>query len=336
MLISVVTCTYRADSYQNVLELVSGLLNQTYRNLEIIIVIDGNEELHRKIAANYQDRKNVLVVASPKSIGVSGARDLGISVAHGDPIAFIDDDAIADGNWVKGLHETCQKYDAIAVAGKVLPLWLSRKPEHLPEELYWLVGLTYTGYAKDGITEVRNAFGSNMVFRREVFEKVGGFNQGFGFAKKGKSYIQAEEPELALKMKAKLGKGVIYNPELIVYHKVPERKTRLGVLTKRAFFQGYSKALIRRTSIAADPLATEQSYFKDLLLKYIPCRIKSLFTGGGSVNKLKQLVILIISIIVVGLGFACGHVYPFSTGPVTARGQSTSIDTSAEHPEKLI
>jgi GT2 family glycosyltransferase len=191
--------------------------------MEIIIVVDGNEPLYEQIAATYNTWTDIQVIASERNVGVSGARDLGIQRARGDVIAFLDDDTIVGEGWVKVLIETYQKTGAIAVGGKVLPLWLQKKPDYLPEELFWLVGLTYEGFAQDGITEVRNALGANMSFKSEVFEKVGLFSRGFGFADKGASYKQGEEPELALRMKNSLGKGVIYNSELIVYHKVSER-----------------------------------------------------------------------------------------------------------------
>ena len=141
-----------------------------------------------------------------------------------------------------------------------MPIWLTKKPDYLPEELYWLVGSTYEGFAKEGVTHVRNALGTNMSFKREVFEKVGSFNQDLGFGRKGAPYIQGEEPEFALRMQNTLGKGVIYNPNLIVYHKVPEWKTRLRILLRRAFYQGYSKALLKKLSRSPKPLAPEESY----------------------------------------------------------------------------
>lgn len=318
MFVSVITCTYHTDNYQNLLDVVASLLNQTYHKLEIIIVIDGNEELYQRIAATYQNQCNIRVVASAQSVGVSGARDLGIKVAQGDILAFIDDDAVAEKEWIEGLVNTYQKHNAFAVGGKILPMWLSGKPDYLPEELFWLVGLTYEGYDKEGAIEVRNALGCNMSFKREVFERVGGFSQGFGFAMKGTSYVQGEEPELALRMKAKVGRGVIYNPELIVYHKVQERKTRLGALFRRAFYQGYSKALIKRVSPSSKPLATEQSYLNDLLFKYIPRRVKALFLGTGLVTKLKQFVVLFVAIIAVGLGFIYGYISPLPSRLVAA------------------
>ncbi len=307
MFVSVIVCTYRSDDYENVLDVVASLLNQTYSEIEIIIVVDGNEGLRKKIATIYNTQDNIQVIASEESIGVSGARNLGIRRARGDIIAFLDDDTVTEKRWIEDMINTYQKNDAIAVAGAVLPIWLAKKPDYLPEELYWLVGLTYKGFAKEGVTEVRNTFGANMSFKKEVFEKLSLFNENFGFAKKGSSYIQAEEPEFALRMKNKLGKGVIYNPELIVYHKVPKSKTRLGTLLKRAFYQGSSKALLKRLSPSPIPLANEESYLKALLFHYIPRRMGGVFLRPNSLAEIEQLMFLFVSIFVVGLGFIYGY-----------------------------
>ncbi|GAF70123.1 unnamed protein product [marine sediment metagenome] len=208
---------------------------------------------------------------------------------------------------MESLVGTYQKTDAIAVGGKILPTWLSKKPDYLPQELYWLVGLTYEGFVTEGVTEVRNALGPNMSFRCEVFKKVGLFSEAFGFARKRTSYLQGEEAELALRMKGKLGKGVIYSPESVVYHKVPASKTRLGMLLRRAFYQGYTKARLKRLSPSHKPLAVEQFYLKDLLFKYIPNRIKRIFLMSHLVVETKQLVVLFASILAVGLGFIYGY-----------------------------
>lgn len=309
MFVSVIVCTYRSDDYENVLDVVASLLNQTYPEIEIIIVVDGNEQLRKKIATISNTQDNIQVIASEESIGASGARNLGIRRARGDLIAFLDDDTVTEKRWIENLVDTYQKKDAIAVAGKILPIWLAKKPDYLPEELYWLVGSTYEGFAKEGVTEIRNALAPNMSFKREVFEKVGLFNQNFGFARKraSASYIQGEEPEFALRMQNTLGKGVIYNPNLIVYHKVPEWKTRLRILLRRAFYQGYSKALLKKLSRSPKPLAPEESYLKDLLLKYIPRRVRRVFLWFEPLAEMKQLLVLLVSILAVGLGFVYGQ-----------------------------
>lgn len=303
MLVSAVVCTHSLDNHPNLVEAADSLLAQTHREMEIIIVVDGNEELRDKVVADYQGRDAVTTILLSKSVGVSGARNAGIRVARGDVVAFIDDDAVADRRWIENLLGTYREYDAVAVGGKVLPVWLCQRPDYLPEELYWLVGTTHDGFADEKVAEVRNAFGPNMSFKREVFEKVGVFNESLGFAGKGTSYIQAEEPEFALRMKQTLGKGVIYNPDAIVYHKVPQSKLRVRSLLRRAFYQGYSKALLGHLNISADSIATERSYLKTLLLKYIPLRMKRIY----NLTELKKLSVLIASIFSVGLGFSYGY-----------------------------
>jgi len=304
MLVSAVVCTYSLDNYPNLVEAVDSLLAQTHREMEVIIAVDGNAELYERVLAHYSGNKAVKTVLLKENVGVSGARNAGISVARGDVIAFIDDDAVADKGWVENLLTTYRDFDAAAVGGKILPVWLGGKPDYLPEELYWLAGITHEGFAEEKVVEVRNTFGPNMSFKREVFDKIGFFNENLGFAQKRAPSIQAEEPEFALRMRRKLGKGVIYNPKAIVYHKIPPSKVKVRLLLKRAFYQGYSKALLRKLNISADSGATEKAYLKALLLKHIPRRLKRFYR----LTELKKLLMLFACIGAVGLGFVYGYV----------------------------
>ena len=246
-------------------------------------------------------KKKIKVVASRENIGLSGARNIGIRASRGDVIAFLDDDAIAESEWIENLVNTYIELNAFAVGGKILPIWLSRKPDYFPDEIGWLVGYTHKGFVEKKVVEVRNTFGPNMSFKKEVFERVGLFNERLG--KKGNSCMQAEEAEFCLRMKNKLGKGVVYNPCAIVYHKIPQSKVKIKMLLKRAFYQGYSKALLKRLSSSPETLATEKSYLKDLFLKYIPKRMKRVYC----ISELKKLSILVASIFSVGLGFLYGY-----------------------------
>ena len=109
MFVSVIVCTYRSDAYENVLDVVASLLNQTYPEIEIIIVVDENEGLRKKIATTYNTQDNIQVIASEESIGASGARNLGIRRARGDIIAFSDDDAVTEKRWIEDMIITYQK-----------------------------------------------------------------------------------------------------------------------------------------------------------------------------------------------------------------------------------
>lgn len=307
-LVSVVICSYSLEKYSNLEEAVGSLLDQTYKPIEIVVVVDANQELGDKLSVDYAREDNVRVIVTEQSLGLTQARNVGIKAAQGDVVTFFDDDALADKEWIACLVETYNQTGAVAVGGKILPIWLSGKPDYLPEELYWLVGITHRGFAEEKVTEVRDTFGPNMSFRKEVFQRVGYFNRSLGFTKKGTSYIQGEEAAFALRMKGKLGKGVIYNPKAIVYHKVPASKLKLSLLFKRSFYQGYSKALLQKLVSSPESMSAEKSYLKGLVLKYIPDRIKNLFSGGNPLAKMKQLLVLVVAVLAVGIGFILGHV----------------------------
>lgn len=307
MLISVIVCTHSLDNKQNLMDTVDSILNQTLKELEIIVVVDGSEELYKWITKAYDAQERVKVVAIKENMGICSARNTGINAAQGDLVVFSDDDAVAEKRWIENLVDTYQKLDAIAVGGKILPIWLSKQPDYFPDELGWLVGITYEGFAEERVVEVRNTFGPNMSFKKNVFEKIGLFTEEFGFSKKGLSCLQGEEAEFALRMKQELGQGVIYNPRAVVYHKIPAWKTERRTLLRRAFYQGYSKALLKRFSPSHDTLTTEGDYLKDLFFKHIPRRIKGVFSTSNGVTELKKLSILIASVFSVGLGFLYGY-----------------------------
>jgi GT2 family glycosyltransferase len=311
MLVSAVICAHSLDSYQDLVDCVDSLLGQTHEQLEIIAVIDGNQSLHERIAAHYAQLPAVRTVLLKHNAGVSAARNAGIKVARGEITAFIDDDALADSRWVENLLSTYQEYDAVAVGGKILPLWTGGEPRYLPEELYWLVGVTHEGFAGEEVVEVRNTFGPNMSFKREVFEQVGFFNENLGFSGGGACRIQAEEPEFALRVKQKTGKGVLYNPRAVVYHKIPRSKLGMANLLRRSFYQGYSKALMGRMNITPDAMAAEGSYLRDVLLDHVPRRLSRCYR----LTEIERLLFLVACVACVGSGFVCARTLRVGAAP---------------------
>jgi len=309
LLLSVIVCTHHLDNHENLVEAIESLLRQTYDDLEIIVVVDGNERLFDEISRFYQGRQKVKTVITGSKVGVCGARNTGIRLAQGAIVAFTDDDVVADTRWIENLVDTYQRCNAVAVGGKILPIWLATEPEHFPAELGWLVGITHNGFVEDNAHEVRNTFGPNMSYRKDVFDKIGVFNECLGLqGADGVWQLQGEEAEFALRMRWLLGHGVVYNPEAVVYHKVPQWKTVPRTMLRRSFYQGYSKALLIRSMRSHHTLSVEQGYVARLLVKYIPCRAKRLLLAAGRIAEFKKLVILVACVCSTALGFFVGFV----------------------------
>ena len=210
---SIIICTHRSERYEDFEEAINSLLSQSYNNLEIIVVVDGNKELYDKILKRGIEVDKIIL--NEKNLGLSESRNRGMKEAKEDVIAFFDDDAVADENWVREIARMYEEEDAIAAGGLLLPKWVTKKPKFLPEEYYWLIGATHKGFPEE-ITEVRNTFGSNLSFKADVLRELDGFRSEMGV--KGRGLLQGEETELCERMREKFGRGVVYNPDAIVYH----------------------------------------------------------------------------------------------------------------------
>ena len=291
MLISIVICTHRSERYEDFEEAVNSLLSQSYNNLEIIVVVDGNKELYDKIQKSGIEVDKIRL--NEKNLGLSESRNRGMKEAKGDVIAFFDDDAVAaDENWLRELVRMYEKRGAIAAGGKLLPKWTSKRPKFLPEEYYWLVGATHKGFPEE-VTEVRNTFGSNLSFKAEVLKAPGGFRSEIGM--KGKGLLQGEETELCERVREKFGRGVVYNPDAIVYHKVFPERLKLRFLLRRAFWQGYSKRVMKELGYS---ISEEEEFVRDLVGSITErAKAKSLVAYG-------QIIFLLILTSTAGLGYA--------------------------------
>jgi glycosyltransferase involved in cell wall biosynthesis len=301
MKVSVVVCTYSEGMYEHLQDCLESLRSQTHDDVEIITVVDGNEGLAERITADYDDVPEITVHCNDENVGLSASRNNALEYATGDVIAFIDDDAVADEEWIEELVAAYEEQDALAVGGQMTPIWVAGKPEFLPEEFYWLIGVTHKGFA-DGAGEVRNTFGSNISFRREAFEELGGFDENLG--RKGDNQVQGEETEIAARMYEEYGERVWYTPDAKVGHKVFDYRTDPVWLLKRAFWQGYSKRVM---DDLVDDDGQEGEFLKQLLLNFVPNRLAGL-VRKPSLTDAEQLVMLVVLTAAVGFGFLYGLV----------------------------
>lgn len=299
MKVSVVICTYSMDTYTDLSDAIGSIRKQTYRDVEIVVVVDGNQELFELVVAEWGEQEGIIVHCTEENCGLSASRNEGIERASGDVIAFLDDDAVADAAWVETLVSVYEELNVEAVGGKMTPIWVAGKPSFLPEEFFWLIGVTHRGFPEEG--PVRNTFGSNISFRVDVLEKLGGFDANLG--RKGDKHVQGEETELAARLRKDLGGTLYYTPDATVGHKVFEYRTRIPWLVKRAFWQGYSKRMLEQ--LVPESGDVESAFLRQLIAESIPDRTNALIRSSTSANG-KQLVMLVVLTASVGFGYLFG------------------------------
>ena len=308
MRVSVVVCTYDPAVFDSFRDVADDVLDQTYSPVELVIVVDGRPDLADRVRAAYGDRENVVVHENDANRGLLESRNAGAELASGDVVAFTDDDVRIDPDWVAELVAAYERTDALAVGGRMTPEWVAGRPAFLPAEFFWLVGVTHRGFGPDGdetaAGEVRNTFGSNISFNREVFLELGGFDPSIG-GRKGDANLQGGETELCARLAREYGQGVYYTPDARVAHKVFAYRTRPGWLADRAFWQGYSKRAME--TLIPDSTGEESAFLGRLLTEFLPRRLWNLLREPSR-DRAAQLVALVGFAILVGLGYCCGIV----------------------------
>jgi len=258
--VSVVVCAYTLERWPDIVAGIEALSRQTVAPLETLLVVDGNPDL----LARAQDAfPHVRVIANVHAKGISGARNTGIAEAKGAIVAFLDDDALPEPDWVEQLLTPYADAAVMAVGGKAVPAWPDRRPDHLVAELDWVVGCTYQGMPVD-TADVRNATGCNMSMRRSVFDVAGTFDESIG--RIGKIPLGCDETELCIRLAQRIpGARVVYEPRALVHHRVTEPRTTWHYLRTRSYAEGRSKALIGRLVGNVAATSVERSYVSHTL-----------------------------------------------------------------------
>ena len=98
-LVSIIVPIYNGERYLN--RCVDSICNQTYKNLEILLVNDGSKDNSLKICKEYETKDSRIVVINKENSGVSDSRNMGIDNSNGHYIMFVDCDDYMEPNMVE-------------------------------------------------------------------------------------------------------------------------------------------------------------------------------------------------------------------------------------------
>lgn len=258
--VSVVVCVYTEDRWTDILAAVSSVRAQSYPALETLLVVDHNPALMDRLAREYKEDGDVRVLANAGPRGLSAGRNTGIAAARGEIVAFLDDDAVAERDWLRHFAEGYADPRVMAVGGRTVPVWASgRRPDWFPEEFDWVVGCTYKGLPP-GRVRVRNVLGGNASFRRSAFDAAGGFATGIG-RDGDRRPLGCEETELCIRLtRARPDSVLLIDDRAVIHHRVPETREHFAYFRTRAYAEGLSKALVARSVGADKGLESERRY----------------------------------------------------------------------------
>lgn len=184
---------------------------------EVVLADNGSADGSPALAAQWAGRLPALRVVDASAVpGVSRARNAGIRAARGRVIAICDADDVVAPGWLAALLAGIDRFDV--VAGCVAP-WTGkgaprRVPSADPPEL--TVGLGYLPFA----------WGCNVAFKREVFDRIGGFDEAMVGG--------ADDVDFSWRA-IDAGYSLGLSPAAVVHYRQPER---LGELARKYFRRG--------------------------------------------------------------------------------------------------
>jgi cellulose synthase/poly-beta-1,6-N-acetylglucosamine synthase-like glycosyltransferase len=253
--VSVVVCAYTMERWADLVGAVRSVQEQSVPALETIVVVDHEPALLSRVR---RELDGVIAIPNAEQRGLSGARNSALRRAAGSIVAFLDDDARADADWLAELLRAYADSDAVGVGGTIEADWLQGRPGWFPPEFDWVVGCSYRGLPEATAT-VRNLIGANMSFRREVFDLVGGFSTDVG--RVGTVPMGCEETDLCIRLRQRRpGATTLWVQRARVRHRVPAGRCGWRYFRRRCFAEGRSKAILARQLGAGDALSSERAY----------------------------------------------------------------------------
>lgn len=326
-LVSVVVTSHTQDRFESLTSLLDSLTLQTYRNVEVVFVLEDSLELAKRVEAyaNQRGVRNLTVVMNPGSPGLSASRNVGVQHSRGDILAFIDDDAVAFPNWAECIVRAfAEAPEVIGITGPAFPDWVGGAVPWFPEEFYWLLSCPtpgWTGFTKP--TPIRQAWGVNMAFRREAFTAAR-FSEAFS----GGERTGADDGDFSMQVRRNTGKPILFHPSVCVSHKVDARRLATSFIWKKAFRDSYAK--VRLKSLYAGgkdgryDTGLERALLRRIVFRFLPALLRNLrHDPQGSWNQFRLATVALSS---AGAGYMVGTLFSLVRSKGTRSSPSGSSD----------
>ena len=309
--VSVIICVYTEERWDDLLAAVGSALDQSLPPLEVLVVVDHNPPLLERLRVRLAQSPVVQVLANGQTRGLSGGRNTGIAAARGEILAFLDDDATAERDWLRWFAEGFADPEVMGVGGLTLPVWASGcRPGWYPPEFDWVHGASYRGMPT-GRARVRNVLGGNAAFRRHAFEVAGGFSTGIGRGADADGDgrplrpLGGEETELCIRINQRRpGSVFLFDDRSVIHHRVPSERERFDYFRTRCWAEGLSKAQVAGQVGTGDGLSSERHYVS----RTLPAGMLRGLTGAlrGDAAGLARAAVIAVGGLITAAGYARG------------------------------
>jgi glucosyl-dolichyl phosphate glucuronosyltransferase len=232
----IISTCYREKMF---LDCVSSIMCQDYPAFEIIVIDQAEESKLKDSLDKLHPGDTRIRYVRELRAGLARSRNLGVSLAQGAVVAFIDDDAVASATWLQGVSAAFSQVPQPALmAGRLLPIWETEKPDWYPPEREFLLGLYDLGTERRELPEGHMPIGANMAGLKDLIVRYGGFEESLGFNHFSKrKMVGGEDSILGRRIRA-AGHLATYEPMATVHHRISRYKLKRRYFLKRHFWEG--------------------------------------------------------------------------------------------------
>jgi glucosyl-dolichyl phosphate glucuronosyltransferase len=294
--VSVVICAYTEDRWLLLTKSVASVQAQTVPPVEIIICIDHNEKLVRRAQNHFAIARStgripVTVVENKYDGHLGSARNTATEFASGDIIAFLDDDAAAETDWLERIVAPYEDDRVGAVGGAPQPVFERGRPGWFPQEFDWVFGCAYRGLPASR-APLAHLIGANMSARRSILQEIGGFHSD-----------DHDDMDMCHRIAFARYK-VIYEPRAIVRHFVPATRTTWRYFWRRCYFVNQGKVEAFANMQEAAHLGAELSFVARTLTTGVAAEFRG--TIRGDLDGPARIGAIVAGICLAGLGHLSG------------------------------
>jgi GT2 family glycosyltransferase len=267
--VSVVIPAYSLDRWPLTRKAVESIRTQSRPVTEVVVCIDHNEELLELASREWKRTSGTPVRVLPnrhhahlegravhakahgenRRFGAGSARNTAAETVTADIVAFMDDDAWAENDWIERLVATYEQTDAVAVGGPPLPDYEGQRPAWYPDDFDWVFGCAYAGLPNT-TAPVRRLIGANMSVRNAALQAIGGFH-----------VYEFDDLDLCMRIAGRYGEDrIYYEPRAKVHHYVPRQRVTWRYFWRRCYFVNREKVRAFRGMGNAANLAAEREF----------------------------------------------------------------------------
>ena len=244
MELSIVICTYNRSSFLR--EGLDAIIQQRLAFLDVpieLIILDNNSsDDTSSVVEEFQNEFSSisLVYYLEKQQGLSYSRNRAIQIAKGKFIAFLDDDAIVNKNWLTSLLHGINNIDAHVFGGPIYPRFEVPCPAWIDSTYFIRKFKKKNGYLY-GLSEIEGFAGGNVCFKKDVFDQIGYFDTSIGMI--GNTLGLGEETDLFARLYDSAYTAKLYNlQEMSIIHFEAASKLNSLYLKNRISLSGEQSA----------------------------------------------------------------------------------------------